>query len=228
MTYALKKQVFETTYANTASNPGLVMPAPGLPGGEVYVSTDGLGDVVVHSGLDLAKLFSINPFTYNNGSAQSDYAAGILRSGTPQSQPVLYAIGMPFLYQVKPDGTGVRSVVATSGQAWESGPVVGSKLVYLLTNTGLIGVDPNTMNILFNLPFTSWNNAYSSTSNWSTMAVVRAPSGNADWIYFAAFVGAPNAPVFFAAQETDSDAVAGLAPTVPWAPAVLAGLGLHL
>ena len=203
--------VKDSTYNSSLPTPGMVVPAPGLPGGEIYVSSNGLGNMVAHSALNGSVLWDLNGFGFNGGSANYDIAAGLANG-----LPVVYGITNPFFVQVRTDGTNVKTFTNPSC-GYLSGPAVGSKLVYLVCPNALVGVNPSDLSLAFTLSFTAFNSSFTgSMSAASAMAISRPAGQTADLIYFVANYAGNS--YFFAAKELDSEATLGHAPTVIYPP----------
>jgi hypothetical protein len=209
--------VQDSASVTTYQSPGVVIPAPGLPGGEVYLGQ--AGSWIAHSALDGSKLWDANTGSNNNQTGSNDAAAGIINAGTASALPVFYVLSTPHLTQLRADGSNVQKMLAPSGGYLSSSSIAtGGVLGYVVTSVGLVGFNQSSLTAAFTLPFTAYNPAFTTTSGASSaIAVTRLPGGNGDRIWFAMNVAGPD--VMFAADLLDADAQAQRSPTIPF-PAV--------
>jgi hypothetical protein len=204
--------------APATAAPALVLPAPGLPGGEVFFAQTGGSDWAAHNALDGSRLWLMSA-AVSGTTGGNDLAAGVINPGTASATAVVYSSTSNVLNQLRPDGTGLRKV-SSGGGSWIS-LASGTSLLYGLTGTaGLVGVNPNTMTVAFTLPYSAWNAAYTTVSNLSSVAVTRLPSGNGDRIWFSGFVTGTGT-VMFAADMLDADVAAAKPATITFPAVVL-------
>lgn len=113
---------------------GIVLPAPGFPNGELFLTNDGNGGAIAHRSDNGAQVWRINMIT-------PAFATGLV-NGVPYVAWENGALSAT-LYWMKTDGTGQRSVVLTGCTAPEA-IAFGTKAIYFVCGEQLYVVDPVT------------------------------------------------------------------------------------
>jgi hypothetical protein len=198
VTLKTRWRVTDSTSSVVAQNPGIVLPAPGFKGNELYVTVDGRGgggNIVGHQAADGTPAWTV--------TGDNQMCAGL--SGTPPlAVPTLAWSEGTTAHLMRADGTNARTL--NLGSSPKVGCAFGTRYVYYLIQDGLYLVDP-AANTLIKLLFTALpGNQYLGNTGPSVMSIYRPPGATQDVVIFGgnAITSSPGTPALYAAAVPDS------------------------
>ncbi len=142
-------------------NGGLVLPAPGFPQGELFLSPSGAGTVIAHRADTGAPAWTI--------SGSTAMSAVSMVGGVPQFVRADNLFGISSVALVRADGTHQRSISLSGCGGNLNMLVAGTSFVYAICYNAVYGIDPINDVISWVFPV--------SLSNSQTFALVWRPAG---------------------------------------------------
>lgn len=192
-------RVTDSASNSVTQNPGIVLPAPGFKGNELFVTLDGRGgggNIIAHQAGDGSVAWTVQ--------GDQQMCAGL--AGTPPlAMPTLAWHEGNVAHLLRVDGTNARAITIGSNNA-RVGCAFGTRNVYYLVQDGLVLVDP-VSNSFTKLPFTALpGNQYLGNTGPSVLAIYRPPGATQDVVVFGgnAITSSPGTPALYAVAVPDS------------------------